>query len=694
MAIFKGFKPQGMQKIANKMGYQGGMENFDNYLQQNPDKKREMIVYEDAAKRMARGGVVRMQEGGTPSLEEYTTHGFGDHVQLPIVTPGFPSDGSQGNQGNTYVDGVLVPNEGDQSLAGGQVQPRQLSQSYVPQQGSLAGKTIGDVSAERLDAPALPEGATVTPVGTEITEDQLIDPRTTGQVEGDITIDPAQADTETAKTMTALDPSLTDPEKSREDVDSALDTLDAAQTDENDPRAQILAAQQTDSAVGDLEAAQGKALKMKNPVQREIEDGELLEPKINAKKAAKYAEKITAAEATPSAKATVSGQLEERMADFEGGQTPAWAAGAMRNVSARMAARGMLSSSMAGQAMIQAAMESALPIAQADAKIFAEFEGQNLTNRQERRILAAKQRAEFLGMEFDEDFQSRVKNAAKIGDIANQNFTAEQDIALENSKAANTMNLENLNNRQALVIAHASALSGLDLSNLGNRQQASVKNADNFLQMDMANLTNEQQTELFKVAETIQSIFNDQAAENASEQFNATSENQTDQFFSNMESQTDQFNAAQTNAQSQFNAGQENVVERFNAEVNNQRDQFNAGNELVIAQANATWRKNVATADTAAVNRANELNATAVLDISNQAYANVWQQFADTMEFAWTSAENELNRMNALAEAQIDADSVAKAAAIQSASGAGQALGGLLGTIGSALVQFGTGNIF
>jgi hypothetical protein len=175
MAIFKGFKPQGMHKIANKMGYQGGMENFDNYLQQNPDKKREMIVYEDAAKKMARGGVVRMQEGGTPSLLEE----FGGPEIL--TTPGFPSDGSQGNLGNTYVDGVLVPNEGDQSLAGGQVQPRQLSQSYVPQQGSLAGKTIGDVSADRLDAPALPEGATVSPVGTEITEDQLIDQELQGK---------------------------------------------------------------------------------------------------------------------------------------------------------------------------------------------------------------------------------------------------------------------------------------------------------------------------------------------------------------------------------------------------------------------------------------------------------------------------------------------------------------------------------
>ena len=52
MAIFTGFKPQGMQKIANRLGYAGDMVNFDNYLEQNPDKKRQMIAFEEAARRM------------------------------------------------------------------------------------------------------------------------------------------------------------------------------------------------------------------------------------------------------------------------------------------------------------------------------------------------------------------------------------------------------------------------------------------------------------------------------------------------------------------------------------------------------------------------------------------------------------------------------------------------------------------
>ena len=46
--MFKGFKPQGLQKIANRLGYTGSMADFDNYLEQNPEKKRQMIVYEDA----------------------------------------------------------------------------------------------------------------------------------------------------------------------------------------------------------------------------------------------------------------------------------------------------------------------------------------------------------------------------------------------------------------------------------------------------------------------------------------------------------------------------------------------------------------------------------------------------------------------------------------------------------------------
>tara|TARA_R100001163_G_scaffold63505_1_gene55593 strand:- start:6887 stop:7996 length:1110 start_codon:yes stop_codon:yes gene_type:complete len=292
-----------------------------------------------------------------------------------------------------------------------------------------------------------------------------------------------------------------------------------------------------------------------------------------------------------------------------------------------------------------------------------------------------------MGQEFDQAFQARVQNASKISDIANMNFTAEQQVALENSRNANTMDLNNLSNRQAMVMAEASALANLDMSNLNNRQQAAVQEAQSFLQLEMTNVSNKQQTELFKGQQRTQALFTDQAQEFAAQQFNATSQNQTNQFFANLGQQASQFNASQYNAQQQFNAGQENAQERFNAEIDNQRDQFNAQNQLVIAQNNAQWRRQVATADTAAVNRANEINANAVLGISKQAYDNLWSYYGDTMKYAWQSAENELDRMVTIATAEISADAQKSVQAMASGSTAGQALGGLIGTLGSAYIS-------
>ena len=408
--------------------------------------------------------------------------------------------------------------------------------------------------------------------------------------------------------------------------------------------AQVTAAQQSTSAVSDLKAAQGTAIMMDNPVQREIQDGELISGVANAEKAAEFTEQIEAATASPSSKATVAGQLEGLMAQFEGGNTPAWAAGAMRNAMALMASRGLGASSLAGQAVIQAAMEAALPIAQIDAQTQAQFESQNLSNRQQSAILAAQNRAKFLGQEFDQAFQARVANSARIGDIANMNFTAEQNIALENSRAANTMNLNNLSNRQAMVMAEAAALSQLDMANLNNRQQAAVQNAQNFLQMDLTNLNNQQQSALFNAQQNIQALFTDQAAENAAAQFNATSENQTNQFFANLSAQTSQFNASQRNAMDQFNVNTTNAMRQFNSQIQQQRDLFNAQNGLVVAQANAQWRQNIATLNQAAQNESNMNLAKTINALTSTNLDQIWQRERDIMSFAFTSQQSALDR--------------------------------------------------
>jgi hypothetical protein len=635
MAVFKAFKPSGMEKIARSMGYQGDMISFQDFLAQDPKRQQKMNDFTMKAQQMAKGGIVKMQEGGdTP----------------PDTIPTTPAS------------------------------TRPLTQQNVPQANTPEGASIGDVTANQMTNPGLPAGTTVVPVGSQVTGEQQIS-GDTGQLTGSVDVNPATATTTLATQPPGGQANLMTAETKSEEINSALDALNASQTDPNDPRSKVLAAEKTDSSVSNLNAAQGKAHILENPMQREIQDGELIEPTFNAEKAAKFSEQIQAATATPTEKATVQGQLSDLMKQFEGGNTPAWASGAMRAVAEQMSARGLSSSSIAGQALIQAAMESALPVAMADAGTFAKFEAQNLSNRQQRAMLAAEQRANFIGQEFNQAFQARVMNATKISDIANMNFTAEQQIALENSRAVNSMNLANLSNAQALVMAEAGALAQLDMANLSNRQQAAVMNAQSFLQMEMANLSNQQQTNMFKAQQRTQALFTDQAATNAARQFNASSQNQVDQFFASLATQVSQFNATQSNAQAQFNAGQVNTVERFNAELNNQRDQFNAQNQLVIAQSNATWRRQVATADTVAVNRANELNASALLGMSKEAYSNLWQYYADTMEWAWTSAESELDRINKLATTNIAADAKTQAMEMEASAKAASGLGTIIGTI-------------
>lgn len=589
MMQFKGFKPEAMNRIAGSLGYTGDMNNFDQYLQSNPSALQKMDSYRQAAMAMAKGGMAKKYNEGGAATDD-------DEV------------------------GINPPAE-------------------------EKSKTVADLTTEKVLDPtgSMPEGTVVDPVKVETTTDQIVG-ADAGQV-GEATTGTVST-VDTVSKIDAVDPrdaakveAVTTEDKV--DEESKVDVVKGEVSED----AKVTAEQQTESAVSDLEAEQGEAILMENPVQREIQDGELISGAANAQKAAKFTEEIQAATATPSEKATVQGQLGELTKDFDANNPPAWAAGALRGVMSKMASRGISASSMAGQAMVQAAMESALPIAQADASTFAQFEAQNLSNRQQRAMLAAQQRAQFIGQEFDQAFQARVMNASKISDVANMNFTAEQTIALENSRIANTMNLANLNNKQAMVMAEAAALSNLDMANLSNRQQAAVQNAQNFMSMDMANLSNQQAANMFQAQSRVQSMFTDAAAENAANAFNATSENQTNQFYDNLSTQVNQFNATQANAIAQYNSGQKNAMSQFNANVQNQREQFNANNRLVVDQFNANWRRQIATVDNATINRVNELNAKNALDISNTAYNNMFSFYSDTMKWAFDASENERDRI-------------------------------------------------
>jgi hypothetical protein len=99
---------------------------------------------------------------------------------------------------------------------------------------------------------------------------------------------------------------------------------------------------------------------------------------------------------------------------------------------------------------------------------------------------------------------------------------------------------------------------------------------------------------------------------------------------------------------------------------------------MVIAQSNVQWRRAIATGDTAAINRANELNAQNLVQMSQMAYQNIWQQYGDSMERAWRSSESDLDRMTSIATTKMQIEGNAQMAEDQRNADSIASIGGWL----------------
>jgi hypothetical protein len=478
--------------------------------------------------------------------------------------------------------------------------------------------------------------------------------------------------------------------QTRDIVEKALAPLTAAQGEAPVIEAAQLTPEQMQAAM-----AQAQTLDQARQVQqaqRTLQEGELVTgPAVDQQRVEQAIAQTQAAQGRVSEEMTVQGQLTKLTADFDTRNPPPWAAGAVRAATSMLAARGLGASSMAGQAIIQAAMESAIPIASADAAAYREMESQNLSNRQQVAVLSAQQRAQFLGQEFDQAFQTRVVNAAKIADIANMNFTAEQQVYLENARLAQSVDLANLNNRQATVIANAATIANMETANLSARQQTRVANAQNFLQMSIANMNNQQQMALFKAQELTQSILSDAAAENTARQFNASSQQQADQFNTELATKVSEFNTAQKNAMEQFNAGEANALAKFNAEMENRREEFNVKNRTVIDQANAQLLAEISTANTAQVNAANFENARAMNNMTLSQYNNEVQLYRDQVKMVFDSYERQEDRAASMATAVLQAELAREKIDAETSSSFAKLVGSVLtGTkIGDSIIDAG-----
>ena len=227
-----------------------------------------------------------------------------------------------------------------------------------------------------------------------------------------------------------------------------------------------------------------------------------------------------------------------------------------------------------------------------------------------------------------------------------------------------------------IAAADAATYKQMIFQNLANNQQAAITNAQAYLQMDMANLSNKQQTSLSNLQARQSFLLSDQAAANASAQFNATSQNQVNEFYDNLSSTINEQNAVRADSMNQYatseankikamnaqnqvavneaNAARESAINQFNSTLENQRQQFNVNNQREIDQSNVVWRRGINTANTAAVNATNQANAQNLLNLSNWAVSAAWQQWRDEASWVNTASENDENRNHNLAMAALE----------------------------------------
>lgn len=219
---------------------------------------------------------------------------------------------------------------------------------------------------------------------------------------------------------------------------------------------------------------------------------------------------LTAATAEPSKKATVAGQLETLMSQFEGGATPPWASGAMRQAMGIMQQRGLGASSIAGQAVVQAAMESALSIASQDAQTQAQFEMQNLNNEQQTLIFKTQQRvagilsdtaAENASQQFNASSENQTKqfftglqesvarfNADQINSVAQYNAGQENAIAQFNTQLQAQRDQFNATNSLVIAQANAKWRQDIALTNTAAQNEANLTNVKNSTGITMSAL--------------------------------------------------------------------------------------------------------------------------------------------------------------------------------------------------------------
>ncbi len=186
---------------------------------------------------------------------------------------------------------------------------------------------------------------------------------------------------------------------------------------------------------------------------------------------------VTAAIAALPEEALVSTQMSGLLAGMEDGETPLWARPAVAAVNQMMAQRGLSASTVGRDALFNAIIQSALPIAQSNAQALQTRAQQNLSNQQSANLQQAQS-----------SMQLRMQNLSNRQTAASQTADMAQQIKVQqgtfNQQAAMTTSQQ----RQDVNVLNAQMGQQRAQQESSQRQQVAISTLSVNAQMDLANL--------------------------------------------------------------------------------------------------------------------------------------------------------------------------------------------------------------
>ena len=380
---------------------------------------------------------------------------------------------------------------------------------------------------------------------------------------------------------------------------------------------------------------------------------------------------VRAAIAALPTEALVSSQMETLLAGMDDGKTPAWARPAVAAIEQRMAQRGLSASSVGRDALFNAIIQSALPMAQSNAQALQSRAAQNLSNQQQANLAQSTQ-----------DMQRRMANlsnrqtaASQTAQYAQQMSTLQsqfsQQAVLTTAQQQQQTRVQNLQNRQQSAVLNAQMQQSTNAQNLGNDQQMELANlqianeterenmsaenqrrlaemniAADFLsknagfkqQMELANLSNEQQMQLANLTALNQA---------SSENLSAAQQTELANLNSRMQTNLLQAKIAESMGVAQLNVDQQRAIQNASMFANVDLTKFNAAQQVELA--NSKFMQTMTMRDLDNRQQAALQNATlqAQMDISN-ASERTKASVANAQNYLQMDVANLSNRQQAI----------------------------------------------